>query len=120
MVSSCKMVNALDDLEPLNLNLNTMRIANFYIKNQTNETDPPAAEAPAPGLVSSFLMNNTQSSNAPLVISSSGIWNDHEPASSEEEPSPAFANYYKSDDFVYHRLAGKWKRTALKTFQQNP
>jgi len=100
-----------------------MRIANFYIKNQadeSNSSDPAAPPAPTSGLVSSFLMNNTQSSNAPLVVSSGGIWNDHEPASSDEDPSPAFANFYKSDDFVYHRLAGKWKRTALKTFQQNP
>jgi len=99
-----------------------MRIANFFIKNQTDESnasDPSPPPAPTSGLVSNFLMNNTQSSNAPLVVSSSGIWNVHEPASSEEEPSPAFANYYKSDDFVYHRMAGKWKRTALKTFQQN-
>jgi hypothetical protein len=97
-----------------------MRIANFYIKNQTDESNPSDPAAPSSGLVSNFLMNNTQSSTAPLVISSGGIWNDHEPASSDEEPSPAFANYYKSDDFVYHRLAGKWKRTTLKTFQQNP
>ncbi|MDY0086746.1 MAG: hypothetical protein RBR84_12570 [Bacteroidales bacterium] len=103
-----------------------MRIASFFLKPTQPEepqdpTNPPLPSTSPSGLTSGILVNaGSSSSQAPQVVTSSGIWNDHEPASSDEEPSPAFANYYKSDDFVYHRLAGKWKRTALKTFQQNP
>jgi len=98
-----------------------MRIASFFIRPASTEQDQqPASPPDGPSLISNFMVNAPASSNTPFVVSPNGIWNDHEPASSDEDPSPAFANFYKSDDFVYHRLAGKWKRTALKTFQQNP
>lgn len=100
-----------------------MRIANFYLKpTQPEEPQDPTTPPPPPtspsGLTSGILVNTgSSSSQAPQVVTTDGIWNDHEPLSSDDPPSPQFANFYKANDFVYHHIAGKWKRTSLLTFQ---
>ncbi len=45
-----------------------------------------------------------------------GIVNDHEPLNSTDPPSPYNANYYKGDDYIYHRVNGLWKRTMINKF----
>jgi hypothetical protein len=47
------------------------------------------------------------------------IFNDHEPLSSYDPPSPVQANFYPADDHVYHFINGQWKRTPLSSFN-NP
>ena len=44
------------------------------------------------------------------------VYNDWEPLHSTDEVSPPNANFYKSDDYVYHRINGKWKRTSINVF----
>jgi hypothetical protein len=93
-----------------------MRIANFLLKPSSGQTTPPAP-ADAPKLSSGIMVRNSAAQNSsPLVVAADGIWNDHEPLSSDDLPSPQFANFYKSNHFVYHHLAGKWRRTSLLTF----
>ena len=97
-----------------------MRIANFLLKpSASSETDPqqPTPPADPAKLASGIMVNSSSTQNqSPMVVTAAGIWNDHEPLSSDDPPSPQFANFYKSNHFVYHHLAGKWKRTSLLTF----
>lgn len=44
------------------------------------------------------------------------IYNDHEPLSSADAPSPANATYYIGNDFTYNYVGGSWKRTPINTF----
>lgn len=44
------------------------------------------------------------------------IHNDHEPVATEELPSPQNANFFMGDDYEYHLIAGRWKRSSLSTF----
>lgn len=44
------------------------------------------------------------------------IPNNHEPLSSFDTPVPELANFYKSDDHIYHYINNQWKRTPLSSF----
>jgi len=44
------------------------------------------------------------------------IPNDHEPINALDPPVPATANFYKSDDHIYHYINNQWKRTPLSSF----
>ena len=72
------------------------RIASFIIKNALPVEKPPDPDQ--------IITDNT------VVLS------DHEPLNSNEQPSPVSANYYKADDYVYHRVNGIWKRTSISKF----
>jgi len=50
------------------------------------------------------------------IRASLGILNDFEPLNSTDPPSPPNANFYKGDDFIYHRVNGLWKRSAINKF----
>jgi hypothetical protein len=72
------------------------RIGSFIIKNAPPVVTPP---------------DDTQ-----IIKDNSMILNDHEPLSSNEDPSPATANYYRADDYVYHHVNSVWKRTSINKF----
>lgn len=44
------------------------------------------------------------------------IYNQTEPANSNETPNPENANYYIGDDYEYHFINGRWKRTLISIF----
>jgi len=54
-----------------------------------------------------------------LIRTNLGIMNNHEPTSSTDPPSPPMANWYKGDDYIYHRVNGLWKRTSISKFNNN-
>jgi hypothetical protein len=54
-----------------------------------------------------------------VIRANLGVYNDHEPLSSDETPSPLNANFYKGDDYIYHRVNLRWKRTNLKHFNES-
>jgi hypothetical protein len=44
------------------------------------------------------------------------ISNNHEPVNSFDPPVPADATFFKSNDYVYHRVDNVWKRNILSLF----
>ncbi|MDP3461432.1 MAG: hypothetical protein Q8S18_01450 [Bacteroidales bacterium] len=88
------------------------RVASFLIPTSTDS--PPAENEPKTALVSSFLIN--KSGTRPFQVIPEGIVNDHEPLNSSDPPSPSIANYYRSDDYVYHYVNGLWKRIPIHKF----
>jgi hypothetical protein len=51
-----------------------------------------------------------------LILSQELIPNEHEPLNALDPPMPATANYYKSDDHIYHYINNQWKRSPLSSF----
>lgn len=97
-----------------------MRIASFFIKPTVPaQNEGPTQQTSTPVFVSNFLLGTKADiQTAPMMVSSAGIWNHQEPQSSDELPNPVYANYYKSNNYVYHFIEGKWKRTALVAFNE--
>jgi len=88
------------------------RVASFLIKSA--QENPFPDDNPKTGLVSSFLISKPL--DRPYQVIPEGIVNDHEPLNSTDPPSPAIANYFRSDDYIYHHVNGLWKRIPIHKF----
>ena len=84
----------------------------------TNPGDPPMATdgTPSPSSADEPILSVTP--NLRYQRLNILVYNDWEPLHSTDECSPPNANFYKSDDYVYHRIHGKWKRTSINVFNK--
>lgn len=120
-----------------------MRIGSFIItskpKSETTTTEPPQQtetthiddgfNQPMMAMSESFTQPTAPSITKgsifsiqrrfQLIRTNLGIMNDHEPTSSTDPPSPPLANWYKGDDYIYHRVNGLWKRSSISKFNTN-
>lgn len=66
-------------------------------------------------LFANMVMNNMLNRN-PAALGLNLVANDHEPSSSYDTPKPEGANYFRGDDYIYHHVEGRWKRSTILLF----
>ncbi len=63
-----------------------------------------------------YLAGQATASEPLIPVEADLISNSREPLSSDDPPTPAGANFYRSDDHIYYHLNNKWKRTPILSF----